>query len=131
MLRVWDCLMADGEDLRGHPYTERRAARLEVLAGVPPPIQATAATDDTDVALAWYAHLPAQGLEGVVPKSTSSTYRPPRNWRKIRHAETVDAEVVGYVGPAGRPAASPCACLTGGVSSRRPLPRPSRPRLRA
>ncbi|MEU3742506.1 hypothetical protein AB0E78_36275 [Streptomyces sp. NPDC032198] len=63
---VWDCLMADGEDLRGRPYTERRAALLDVLAGVPPPIQATAATDDIDVALARYEYLPAQGLEGVL-----------------------------------------------------------------
>ncbi|MGW0905065.1 ATP-dependent DNA ligase [Streptomyces sp. NPDC002853] len=100
---VWDCLMHNGVDLRGRPYQERRAALLEVLADVPPPIQATAATDDIDVALAWYEHLPAQGIEGVVAKRASSTYRPTRIWRKIRHAETVNAEVVGYVGPAGRP----------------------------
>ncbi|MFI8872520.1 ATP-dependent DNA ligase [Streptomyces sp. NPDC055243] len=100
---VWDCLQLDGVDLRGRPYTERRAALLDVLADVPPPIQATPATDDIDVALAWYEHLPEQGIEGVVAKAASSTYRPTRIWRKIRHSETVDATVVGYVGPAGRP----------------------------
>lgn len=100
---VWDCLMKDGQDLRARPYVKRRAALLEVLADVPPPIQALPATDDPDVALAWYEHLPAQGIEGVVAKRATSTYRAARIWKKIRHAETVDADVVGYVGPAGRP----------------------------
>ncbi|MEU5902498.1 ATP-dependent DNA ligase [Streptomyces venezuelae] len=100
---VWDCLMAKNVDLRGHPYTERRAALLDVLADVPPPIQPTPATDDPEVALAWYEHLPAQGIEGVVAKRGSSTYRTARIWQKVRHSETVDAEVIGYVGPAGRP----------------------------
>ncbi|MEW2393142.1 DNA ligase [Streptomyces venezuelae] len=100
---AWDCLMADGIDLRARPYLERRAALLEVLDGVPPPIQPTPATDDIEVALAWYEHLPAQGIEGVVAKHSTGTYRAGRIWKKIRHAETVDAQVVGYVGPAGRP----------------------------
>ncbi|MEU5583282.1 DNA ligase [Streptomyces huasconensis] len=100
---VWDCLQVDGVDLRRRPYTERRAALLEVLDGVPPPIQATPASDDADVALAWYEHLSAQGLEGVVAKRATSVYRAGRVWQKLRHAETVDADVVGYVGPATRP----------------------------
>ncbi|MFF1714620.1 DNA ligase [Streptomyces sp. NPDC058268] len=100
---AWDCLMADGVDLRGRPYVERRATLLDVLADVPPPIQPTPATDDIDTALAWYEHLPAQGIEGVVAKAASSTYRPTRIWKKIRHSETVDAEVIGYVGPVSRP----------------------------
>ncbi|MFE6522287.1 hypothetical protein [Streptomyces sp. NPDC057794] len=37
-------------------------------------------------------------------KAGSSTYRGgSRQWKKVRHAETVDAEVVGYTGPAARP----------------------------
>ncbi|MFF8646546.1 DNA ligase [Streptomyces sp. NPDC015345] len=100
---VWDCLQAGGVDLRGRPYTERRVALLEVLDGVPPPIQVTPASDDADVALAWYEHLPAQGLEGVVAKRARSVYREGRIWQKLRHAETVDADVVGYVGPAAHP----------------------------
>lgn len=101
---VWDCLMANGVDLRGRPYVERRAALLDVLADVPPPIQATPATDDPEVALAWYEHLPAQGIEGVVCKIGNGRYRgSSRDWKKLRHSETLDVEVVGYVGPAGRP----------------------------
>lgn len=101
---VWDCLQLDGVDLRGRPYVERRAALLDVLADVPPPIQPTPATDDPEVALAWYEHLPAQGIEGVVCKVGNGRYRgAARDWKKLRHSETLDAEVVGYVGPAGRP----------------------------
>ncbi|MFH8610975.1 ATP-dependent DNA ligase [Streptomyces sp. NPDC018029] len=100
---AFDCLMLHGRDLRGCPYLERRAALLEVLEPLGPPLQAVPATDDVDVALAWYEHLPAQGIEGIVAKAATSTYRPMRAWKKIRHAETVDAEAIGYVGPAGRP----------------------------
>lgn len=100
---AFDCLMLDGRDLRGRSYLERRAALLEVLEPLGPPLQAVPATDDIDVALAWYEHLPAQGIEGIVAKAATSTYRPSRAWKKIRHSETVDAEVVGYIGPAGRP----------------------------
>ncbi|MEU5959302.1 hypothetical protein [Streptomyces sp. NPDC047525] len=82
---VWDCLMADGMDPRGRPYTERRAGLLDVLADVPPPIQPTPATDDPEVALAWYTHLPAQGIEGVVAKRASTVYRAARIWKKIRN----------------------------------------------
>lgn len=100
---AFDCLMLAGQDLRGHPYVDRRAALLDLLADVPPPIQAVPATDDPDVAQAWFEQLPAQGIEGLVAKRAGSPYRPGRIWKKIRHSETVDAQVIGYVGPPGRP----------------------------
>lgn len=99
---AFDCLMLDGQDLRGRPYTEHRAALLDVLDGVPPPIQAVPATDDPAVALAWYEHLQEQGIEGIVAKKDSG-YRGGRIWKKIRHSEPLDAEVVGYTGPPARP----------------------------
>lgn len=34
---VWDVLALPGRDMRGWPYTERRAAMLDVLAGLPSP----------------------------------------------------------------------------------------------
>ncbi|MFF8656792.1 ATP-dependent DNA ligase [Streptomyces huasconensis] len=100
---AFDCLMLAGQDLRPRPYAERRAALLEALADARPPIQAVPATDDPEVALAWYEHLPEQGIEGIVAKQASSPYRAARIWKKIRHSETTDAVVVGYVGPADRP----------------------------
>ncbi|MEV1025894.1 DNA ligase [Streptomyces sp. NPDC050264] len=100
---VWDCLAVDGVDLRDRPYTERRAALLEVLADVPPPIQPVPATDDAEVALVWFEQLRRQGIGGVVAKRATSPYQPARVWQKIRHSEPVDAHVVGYVGPMVQP----------------------------
>ncbi|MEV0443511.1 hypothetical protein AB0I84_13225 [Streptomyces spectabilis] len=38
-------------------------------------------------------------------KRASSPYRAGRIWQKIRHSETVDADVVGYTGSARQPRA--------------------------
>lgn len=102
---AFDIVMLAGVDLRGRPYLERRQALLDVLAELPPPIQAVPATDDPDVARAWIEQLAGQGIEGVVAKRATSTYRAGRSpaWRKVRHSETVDAEVIGYTGTAARP----------------------------
>ncbi|MET9499832.1 hypothetical protein [Streptomyces sp. NPDC006552] len=61
------------------------------------------ASDDVDVARVWFEVLPEQGVEGIVAKRASGTYRPDRSWRKVRHSEVVDAEVVGYTGTPARP----------------------------
>ncbi|MEV6756584.1 ATP-dependent DNA ligase [Streptomyces sp. NPDC051214] len=82
---AFDCLMLHGRDLRGRPYLDRRAALLEVLESLGPPLQAVPATDDVDVAHVWYETLPAQGIEGIVAKAETSTYRPTRAWKKIRN----------------------------------------------
>lgn len=104
---VWDVLALPTEDVRGKPYVERRALMLDVLAGLPSPspIQAVSATDDRGVAQAWYESLVDTGVEGVVAKLGTSPYRAGRSssWKKVRHAETVDAEVVGFTGSAARP----------------------------
>ncbi|MFD7608565.1 DNA ligase [Streptomyces mirabilis] len=96
-------------DMRARPYSERRAALLNLLAGLPAntPIQAVSATTDRDTALTWYTTLHHQGIEGIVAKRTTSPYRADRTggWQKIRHAETVDADVIGYTGPQTRPRA--------------------------
>ncbi|MFJ3182540.1 DNA ligase [Streptomyces sp. NPDC086796] len=103
---AWDILShAEFGDVRMRPYRERRALLLDVLAGVGPPLQAVPATDDREVAVLWYESLRAQGLEGLVAKRASSTYRSGRIWQKLRHTETVNAAVVGYTGPPRRPRA--------------------------
>ncbi|MFJ4787611.1 DNA ligase [Streptomyces sp. NPDC088794] len=104
---VWDALAVSSGDLRGRPYTERRQVLLDVLGELPPatPIQAVSATDDREVAQVWYATLRGTGVEGVVAKLGRSAYRAGRSssWRKVRHAETVDVDVVGYTGQAAHP----------------------------
>ncbi|MEB3965022.1 DNA ligase [Streptomyces kunmingensis] len=100
---VWDCLALDGVDLRGRPYVERRAALLEVLADAKPSIRPVPATEEAEVARVWFERLQAQGVEGVVAKRAASPYGSARVWRMARHSATVEAEVVGCVGPPVQP----------------------------
>ncbi|WP_406486497.1 DNA ligase [Streptomyces sp. NBC_01563] len=104
----WDVLQHPDPqigDCRSLPYTERRALLLELLADVDPPIQAVPATDDRDVAVLWYDALREQGIEGIVCKRGGSSYPSGRRreWVKVRHADTVDALVLGFTGPRLRP----------------------------
>ncbi|SFH26129.1 ATP-dependent DNA ligase, partial [Streptomyces mirabilis] len=107
---AFDALQLPSGDIRPRPYSERRAALLSLLAELPAntPIQAVSATTDRDTALTWYTTLHNKhGVEGIVAKRTTSPYRAGRTggWQKIRHAETVDADVTGYTGPKTRPRA--------------------------
>ncbi|WP_051901050.1 hypothetical protein [Streptomyces aureus] len=103
---VWDCLHHPVHgDVRGRPWTDRRALLLDVLADIPPPIQAVPASDDVATARDWYESLRPLNIEGVVCKRGSSPYRPGRVWVKVRHSEPVDAMVVGFTGPRSRPRA--------------------------
>ncbi|MEW2313447.1 hypothetical protein AB0918_33220 [Streptomyces sp. NPDC006864] len=94
-----------GDALAARPYTERRAVLVEVLAAVGPPLQPVLATADRDAALQWYKTLQPQGVEGIVAKPGRSPYPFGGRtvWRKIRHADTTDTKVVGFVGPRRRP----------------------------
>ncbi|MFE1476566.1 DNA ligase [Streptomyces cyaneofuscatus] len=103
---AWDILVhSELGDVRSRPYVERRALLLEVLQDVGPPLQAVPATDDRETALVWYEALRPQGVEGLVAKHAASPYRASRIWRKVRHAETVDVDVVGFTGSRARPRA--------------------------
>ncbi|MEU2100376.1 hypothetical protein ABZ741_39060 [Streptomyces globisporus] len=53
----------------------------------------------------WYATLQPQGVEGIVAKPGRSPYPFGARtlWRKVRHADTTDMRVVGFVGPRRRP----------------------------
>lgn len=73
---AWDILAhAELGDVRSRPYVERRALLLDVLEDVGPPLQVVPATDDRGTALVWCEALRAQGVEGLVAKHATSTYR--------------------------------------------------------
>lgn len=102
---AWDVLEhPDRGQTTGLPYTERRRLLLDLLHDIPPPIQVVPATDDHAVAVAWYEGLQEQGIEGIVAKKGTAPYpMNRRGWTKVRHADTEDALVVGYLGPRRRP----------------------------
>ncbi|MEU7736579.1 DNA ligase [Streptomyces griseus] len=102
---AWDVLEHPAHrQTTGLPYTERRRLLLDLLHDIPPPIQAVPATDDRNVAVAWYEGLQEQGIEGIVCKKGTASYPAGRRgWTKVRHADTEDALVVGYLGPRRRP----------------------------
>ncbi|GAB1331644.1 ATP-dependent DNA ligase [Streptomyces sennicomposti] len=105
---AWDVLLhPEHGDVRARLYDDRRALLVDLLQeyGVQPPLQLVPMTDDPTVAMTWYQQLPEQGIEGIVAKRATSVYKAGRIWKKIRHAETVEADVVGYTGAAARPRA--------------------------
>ncbi|WP_373564076.1 ATP-dependent DNA ligase, partial [Streptomyces sp. SID8380] len=96
---AFDLLALDGEDLRPRPYEERRTRLVELLAPLGPPLQAVPATEERETALQWYEALAGTGVEGIVAKRARQAYRGGRRaWRKVRHRDTKDALVLGYVG---------------------------------
>lgn len=103
---AFDLLAEGGRDLRSAPY-ERRRERLVALVGpLGPPLQPVPMTTDAELAATWYETLTATGVEGLVIKRLGGPYRPgARDWRKLRHTHVRDAAVVGFTGPADRPAA--------------------------
>lgn len=91
-------------DLRTRPWSERRARLVELVEPLGPPIQAVPATEDRDEAELWFEALAGTGVEGLVWKRKNGRYEGgKRAWRKHRHVDTVDCEVVGYTGPPNRP----------------------------
>ncbi|MEV7157026.1 DNA ligase [Streptomyces misionensis] len=93
-------------DVRHRFYTERRGLLLNLVGGIGRPVVVLPATDDVVTAQAWFddRELRERGFEGVVAKPGSSPYRSTGDvWVKVRHAETVDAKVIGFAGPSGRP----------------------------
>ncbi|MGW1411636.1 hypothetical protein [Streptomyces sp. NPDC002403] len=54
--------------------------------------------------MVWYDALRVQGIEGIVCKRGGAGYPSGRRrWVKVRHADTVDALVLGFTGPRLRP----------------------------
>jgi bifunctional non-homologous end joining protein LigD len=99
-LYVFDCLAAQGHDLRGLPLT----ARKEVLRRVLPAAGALKFLDHVEEhGEGLYAHVERMGLEGIVAKKADSPYRMRRSadWVKVRAERVDDFAVVGFSRPKG------------------------------
>jgi bifunctional non-homologous end joining protein LigD len=101
---VFDCLYADGRDLRGEPLSSRRT-KLEKILGKPAgkqPILFASARLAAD-GLKAYEIARKKGFEGVVAKDESSRYMEGRSgkWLKFKVKQEDEFIIVGYTAPAG------------------------------
>jgi bifunctional non-homologous end joining protein LigD len=92
---VFDVLALDGRDLRGLPWSERRAA-LEASVRAAGPLTITPVSDDPE---AMEAATRAQHFEGVIAKRADSTYQAGKRgpaWVKVKYRNEQEMVVGGY-----------------------------------
>jgi ATP-dependent DNA ligase len=93
----FDLLSKGDRDLRGAPFTERRAALEKLLADATPPLHLTPATRDRDIAADWFRRFEGAGLDGVVAKPEAGFYEPnKRVMLKVKHERDCDCVVAGF-----------------------------------
>ncbi|MFF7187824.1 ATP-dependent DNA ligase [Streptomyces sp. NPDC008222] len=94
---AFDLLALDDRSLLTLPLTERRPLLEQTLSSVTPPVHLAPATTDRAVAQDWFRHYEGAGLDGVIAKPLSLSYRPDeRAMYKIKHERTADVVVAGY-----------------------------------
>ena len=97
-LIVFDVLRYGQDRLTGSPYVLRRALLDDLGLQVPGTVQVPPAFPGDAAAL--LAATRDQGYEGIVLKRPASLYHPgrrTRDWLKIRHIQTVDVRVGGWL----------------------------------
>jgi ATP-dependent DNA ligase len=94
---AFDLLALGDDDYTGRPFSERRAALVDALAGSGPSIHLTPATTDLETAQRWFSEFEGAGLDGVIAKPLTVTYQPDKRVMfKIKHERTADCVVAGY-----------------------------------
>ena len=94
---AFDLLALGDVNYMDRPFTERRAALEEALAGSGAPIFLTPATDSQDLAQDWFKAFEGAGLDGVIAKPPTIPYSPDKRIMfKIKHQRTADCVVAGF-----------------------------------
>jgi ATP-dependent DNA ligase len=98
---AFDLLALGGDDYTRRPFSERRAALVDAVAGsragLGASIHVTPATTDLETARRWFEEFEGAGLDGVIAKPLSVTYQPDKRVMfKIKHERTADCVVAGY-----------------------------------
>jgi ATP-dependent DNA ligase len=98
---AFDLLALGDDDYTRRPFSERRAALVDAVAGSRagsgPSIHVTPATTDLVTAQRWFEEFEGAGLDGVIAKPLSVTYQPDKRVMfKIKHERTADCVVAGY-----------------------------------
>ncbi|HEY2829008.1 MAG TPA: DNA ligase D [Thermoanaerobaculia bacterium] len=93
---VFDILWLDGQDLRGRPYTERRAALEKLLRRAPAGVEPaqTLAMAGIDA----LHHAAVDGWEGIIGKHLTSVYdgRRSKEWVKVKTLNEQELAIIGY-----------------------------------
>jgi len=93
----FDLLALGDEDLRGLPFSERRARLEAAFASATPPVLLTPATLDADQAADWFTRFEGAGLDGVVAKPLDGAYEEAkRTMLKVKHQRSADCVVAGF-----------------------------------
>jgi bifunctional non-homologous end joining protein LigD len=97
---VFDCLYADGEDLRKQPLSRRREVLERVLKPSPALLLSARLADDGIKAFQMASR---RGLEGIIAKDLSSTYLPGRSteWLKVKVHHEDEFVIGGFTEPSG------------------------------
>ncbi len=99
---AFDCLYARGEDLRGEPLTERRAALAREM-----PARSTLVKRSRSLGtngLKAFDRAKREGLEGLIAKCEVSTYREGARtdqWRKVKVRREDEFVIGGFTAPGG------------------------------
>jgi ATP-dependent DNA ligase len=94
---AFDLLALGDVDFTARPFSERRAALVDALAGSGPSMHVTPATTELATAQRWFDEFEGAGLDGVIAKPLTITYQPDKRIMfKIKHERTADCVVAGY-----------------------------------
>jgi ATP-dependent DNA ligase len=98
---AFDLLALGDDNYTGRPFSERRAALVDAVAGSGArsgrSIHVTPATTDLEIAQQWFEEFEGAGLDGVIAKPLTITYQPDKRVMfKIKHERTADCVVAGY-----------------------------------
>jgi ATP-dependent DNA ligase len=93
---AFDLLALGEEDLREQPFEQRRVA-LEQAVTPNGSVHVAPRTRDRAEAGRWFEEFEGAGLDGLVVKDVTGTYRPgDRGWLKVKHLRTADCVVAGF-----------------------------------
>src|SRR5271166_1041858 len=94
---AFDLLALGDTDYTARPFSSRREALEQAMAGAQPPIYLTPATSHAGLAETWFSQFEGAGLDGIVAKPLDGSYQPDkRTMFKIKHERTADCVVAGY-----------------------------------
>ncbi len=94
---AFDLLAVRGEDLRDHPYEERRRRLESLFSGLSHPWHLTPVTSDLEEARRWFTEYESAGCDGIIVKRADEPYvEDKRNWIKWKHRRDADCVVGGY-----------------------------------